>query len=628
MADADLMIPMSPAERRILDEVGLGEIVNLGGLPEAGDESRRVRAGFLRALIVGSEPGCAGHEKGVRVQGAWVTGTLDLEGCRVERDIGLFDCRFDGAPLVRSAKLDGLFLNRSQLPGLRADRLETRGGVFLRGAMVRGEARLLGARIGGNLSCSGAVFERLDGVALSADGLDARGGVFLSGATVRGEARLLGARIGRDLSCDDAVFERLDGVALNADQLDAHGSVFLRGATIRGGARLLGARIGGDLALSDVTLDRPNGDALDASGARIGGGLFLRRRSVIRGRLTLIDAEIGRINDDPACWPATGDLDLNRCRYGAFTGPAPTDAVSRLDWLSRQDPARRGADFQPQPYVHLAKVLREMGHEADARRVLIEKEQLQRRAERAALEARQRGARLRLAVETVSDANRAAVDAAVQARHDGLHKNDPRRRLIDAELGKARPRRRIGPAARADVGLVIERLGEARVDPALAARAPLAGLWWLLLYRRIVDALMGAVIGYGHHPARAVLWALPFVVSGWLVYGWAYAHGAMQPGAALWLRSAEWRDCAGVIDRAQCFLHKPDAAAHPRMNALAYSVDVFLPVFDLDQQAHWRPAAEAPGGWWVRAFQWGQITAGWALSLLAIAGFSGIVKKD
>lgn len=31
---------------------------------------------------------------------------------------------------------------------------------------------------------------------------------------------------------------------------------------------------------------------------------------------------------------------------------------------------------------------------------------------------------------------------------------------------------------------------------------------------------------------------------------------------------------------------------------------------------------------WARRFLWLQIIAGWALSLLAVAGFSGLIKSD
>ena len=115
--------------------------------------------------------------------------------------------------------------------------------------------------------------------------------------------------------------------------------------------------------------------------ARIDGAFFLRQGASILGTLDLTATEIGAIDDEEACWPQKGDLLLNRCRYGAFIG-GPIDAASRLRWLERQGSKRWEEDFWPQPYEQLATLLREMGHDEEARTVLIVKERLQRRARR------------------------------------------------------------------------------------------------------------------------------------------------------------------------------------------------------------------------------------------------------
>ena len=73
---------------------------------------------------------------------------LDLAGCEIARNLAFFACRFADPPLLRDARLQNLYLNVSVLPGLNANRLQTRGGVFLRSAEVTGEVRLLGAWIG------------------------------------------------------------------------------------------------------------------------------------------------------------------------------------------------------------------------------------------------------------------------------------------------------------------------------------------------------------------------------------------------------------------------------------------------------------------------------------------------
>ncbi len=90
--------------------------------------SERCAPNFLRYLILGSD-GYRSHEKGLRLSGAWITGILDLEGCRIPRDIGLKDCHFEASPVLRSAIIDNLFLDGSVLPGLQADRPSKRAAA-------------------------------------------------------------------------------------------------------------------------------------------------------------------------------------------------------------------------------------------------------------------------------------------------------------------------------------------------------------------------------------------------------------------------------------------------------------------------------------------------------------------
>jgi hypothetical protein len=230
------------------------------------------------------------------------------------------------------------------------------------------------------LDCNNATFETPNGYALSADGLEARGYVFLREVTVRGQARFLGARLRNDLDCDQALFEATEGAALEAHGLAAEGSIFLRGATVQGEARFLSVHIGRYFYCDGATFEGAGRQGLNLDGANISGTLYIRNQAHVSGILDLSSATLGNLNDDPLCWPVVGNLFLDRCQYGAFTG-GPVDAAKRLDWLARQNPARRGVDFWPQPYQQLAKVLHEMGHEDEAKTVLIEKEHRLRAAE-------------------------------------------------------------------------------------------------------------------------------------------------------------------------------------------------------------------------------------------------------
>lgn len=90
------------------------------------------------------------------------------------------------------------------------------------------------------------------------------------------------------------------------------------------------------------------------------------------GTVCFAYASAGELCDDLSSWPdQEGALIIDGFSYGGLSGPkTPTHADSRLKWLSHMDKSR----FIPQPYEHLAKVLKEMGYTVDARKVLIAKQ--------------------------------------------------------------------------------------------------------------------------------------------------------------------------------------------------------------------------------------------------------------
>jgi hypothetical protein len=528
-------------------------------VPDTAIPEVTLRASLVRELALGKVDGVPLPETGLQVAGAWIAGDgpegaetrgLDLEGCSLPGDLALFESRFPDQVLLRGARVQSVFLNDSHLlAGLGADRLRAEGGVFLRGVKATGKVRLLGARLGGNLDCDGATFTAQGGDTLIADGLQAEGGVFLRGVRATGAVRLPGARVGGGLSCEGAIFTAQGGHALIADGLQAEGGVFLRGVRATGAVRLPGARVGGDLSCEGAIFTAQGGHALNLNSATITSALFLRGDASVKGLFDLAAAEIGRICDDPACWPGPGDLILERCRYGAFTGnDAPVDAASRIRWLALQDPAQYGHEFWPQPYEECARVLRESGHSGAARAVLIEKERLQRAAKRA--------------------------------------------RVWENNIV---------------LGWV---------------EYPLRLLW---------DTLIRYTIRYGRQPMWAFAWLAGLWLLGTVVFSQAQAVGALKPNDPKIQIEPIWKDCHASPDHPTqyaCFMDKALVTGYPSFNALVYSADTLIPVISFEMQAYWLPDDRTPYGAFARVFLWFQIIAGWGLTLLAVAGFSGLVKQD
>ena len=262
-------------------EAGDGLILGDGELPSEGDENRRIRAGIIRYLLLGGCEELRCHEKGVQLMGAWVPDLLDLEGCDSDNAMYISNSRFSAPPMLRGARLRGVYLDGSHCPGISADRLRLRESLHLR-----------------------------------------------RGFHASGEVRLLGAEIGGDLDCEEGTF-RNEG-----------------------------------------------GDALDVSDSHITGGIIWRGGASAVGRVELSGASGAHLNDDWGDWPEVpGSLSLNGFTYGTIDGHGAVDAETRLKWLALDDVSR---GFRPQPYQHLAKVLREMGHTEDARKVMVAKERLQR----------------------------------------------------------------------------------------------------------------------------------------------------------------------------------------------------------------------------------------------------------
>jgi len=414
-----------PAESQLRDAARLGETAIIGSeRPTKRSPENEIRAAFLRFLALGGDENAPVHEQGVRGLGAWISGVFDVTACDIPGNFVVGNSHFAETPVLRDAHFHGsLNLIGSQLPGLSADRLITDGSIFFRnGFSSSGEVRLLGAHIAGNVTCNKGNFNNPNGYALNADGANIQGDVFLNERfQAQGEVRLLGAFIGGDLECSKGSFTNPDGDALSADRATIEGNInFDENFQAQGEVRLLGAHIGGDLACRKGSFTNPDGDALSADratiegniyfdegfqaqgavrliGAQIAGNLncnggsfshakgaaFVAERISVTGNfvfrslrkpvtgINLNGAEVGTLVDDEPSWGS--GLALDGFVYHRLGGNAPCDAATRIAWLNKQrdDHCSTPNSFKPQPWKQLIRTLRKTGHEEAARQVAI-----------------------------------------------------------------------------------------------------------------------------------------------------------------------------------------------------------------------------------------------------------------
>ena len=429
----DKLKPLKTAEVRLLDAAQDGKPLGLTvddegeprrpDLPEDCNDSNTIRAEVIEWLCTNKEARELVSHNGLLVAGIKITGRLGLSFADIPFPLGFFDSVLDDDIYLQHARVKLLNLGGSRTKAISADGVKVKGDIFLDyGFLAQGEVRLLGADIGGNLNCDGGSFENKSGYALSADGVKVKGNVFLrkefnatgevcfvgadiggnlfctggkfindggnalyadgikvkgdvfldEGFLAHGEVRLLGADIDGDLLCTGGIFENKGGYALNADRLKVKGSVFLdKEFHAHGEVRLLSADIGGQLSCRDGSFENKSGYALCAESMRVDGTFIWETKQRPIGSIDLMHARIGQLTDNKESWPESGKLLIDGFEYEAL-GPdaTPKTAEERLEWIRLQEPR----PFKPQPYEQLAKVLRNMGHESDARKVLIAKQ--------------------------------------------------------------------------------------------------------------------------------------------------------------------------------------------------------------------------------------------------------------
>lgn len=318
---------LTEAERRLIDAVRAGEDCELSTTrPEVASDANTIRAGLLALLITGGADGDDLGHHGVNLSGAYVKGQLRLTHQVAVGVTWLLACSFAESIDLRQAKFSLLSLNDCHLPGLSAQGAEVTADLLLRGISATRPVNLKGAQVGGQLDLKAA---RLDGN---------------------------GRR------------------ALNAQSIVIAESLFITDCKIKGTIYLAGARIGGQLACMNSTLDGKGVGAFDAQAATVGASLIWRNVTIKSGAVSLAGAHSKDLFDDVGNWPMGEDqLIIVSFTYDRLFGrDTSARAIDRLPWLAAG--STNFGKFSPQPYTQLAKVLREMGHDREARLVLQERE--------------------------------------------------------------------------------------------------------------------------------------------------------------------------------------------------------------------------------------------------------------
>ena len=576
-----------PAELRLIQACREGDDTIFSmERPEKGSADNTIRAGLIRALLLGTGD-CTPPARGLWIEGAWITGKLDLQGEALPVPLVLRDCT-----------LPALHLTGTHLPKLDAQRLQCNGPLHLRaGFQATGLVDLTGATIDGQLDCAGGKF-LAKGLALNCDTMSVGAAVFLrTGFEAQGEVKLVGAKIGGQLDCDRGKFLAAI-MALNCNGISVGASVFLRNEfEAHGKVNLVRAKIDGQMACNRGKF-LAEGIALHCDATIVGADVFLQDEFEARGRINLnraeiagnlvlssatlttgldaqgmrvraqfvwadiegdgievdlIDAKVGTLVDSPGSWTSVKRLRLSSFRYDRIE--SKMDVQERLDWLTKHDASVR--PFTPQPYVQLANVLRRQGMISAVNTVMIKREDLQRDAD---------------------------MKQAVQGNE-----------------------------------------------------------WWglfalVMLLRPFLSLPFKWMFGYGHQPSRVLFWIAVILGITICCAQQIHIHGQFAPTSSVVLTSQDWLDSFPTeplhpdspLWRTQmdAWAQTTSGRDYTSFSAFLYALDLFIPLDALGQEKNWAPSAER-GGWgdWGHRLRWLVQMAGWVITAIGAAVLTGLIGR-
>ena len=374
----------------------LSRFPNKHGSPRAYDDFRAIGEVRLLSARISRDLDCSGgrfeNAGGVALavdrgevrgevrfaSGFHATGEVRLWRTRIGSDLtcldGSFENPMDCRPRDDSGDPRGQdSAEHSGEPGdyaLRADGAEIKGSVNLsNGFRSKGVVYFVGARIDGDLNCSGGTFDNVGGDALAADSAMIGGSIRLdSGFLSNGLVGLLGAKISGQLNCSGGRFNNPKSRSLGADGAHIQGNVNLAdGFHATGEVRFLTAQIDGQMNCTGGRFQNQMGTALTIQECTL-NSLWLRDLDLgSRGDIVLAGSRVNLLSDDPELSSREDvNLLLNGFLYEHFAPDAPQDVKSRLRWLRRQSPG-----YHPQTFEQLAAAFRRSGQFQEAREVDI-----------------------------------------------------------------------------------------------------------------------------------------------------------------------------------------------------------------------------------------------------------------
>jgi uncharacterized protein YjbI with pentapeptide repeats len=246
-------------------------------------QDRAISSSFLETILLHEPYRSALPRQGVRIRGAWLRDTLDLENAvldrvwwldksRVECDVKLNSLRsscgisFEGSVFTGAVDLSLSQIGQLNLDGARCsgeldmNQIEVNGSLLMRKAEFRSGINFIAAKVKGLLQMDGA---RCSGE-LDMNQIEVNGGLLMRKAEFRSGIDLIAANVKGHLQMDGA---RLLGGELQMGRIKIDGDLCIRSkeADLKS-VSMNGVQVGGQLDLSNANIGELKMYSLDVNG--------------------------------------------------------------------------------------------------------------------------------------------------------------------------------------------------------------------------------------------------------------------------------------------------------------------------------------------------------------------------
>lgn len=599
--------------------------------------------------------------------------SVDFSGVQVDGNIYIRDSIFDGknSLSIEAAQIGGnLICQNTQFKStegfaIHGERAVIKGSIRLCGGFTTASPVLLSnTQIGSFLDCTGAVFNRnQDNRALMCEGAEIRGSVILSNISAKGSVSLSATQIGSELVCQNSKFYGDGTNALRCDNAVIEGTVFLdSGFEAFDTVRLINAQIG-ELACSQAKFvsNRNSTFALLCDGLEVKHNVFFNDGFKAIGTVRLVGAKIG------------GNLE---CR-GDFNGNG--ESALECDSLVVDGILFKG-NFSFVGEVSLKRVKIGVGLECSGGTGTFSNGTSEYALNAEGMEIanmfhfsniKLTNGKVSLAYAKVgtliddSDSwskGQLILDGFVYERFGGEETpTDAKTRI--AWLNKQIPahlndKKEFKPQPWQQLQKVLREMGHLED----ARQVAIAFEKQLLKAKRIrhciLHRLFGLFIGYGYRPFR--LFIIMMIV--WLLCGGIYwcaalygdeGHGVFSPSNPLVFQNSDYAVCVPnsyesthieipyrpIQGAGNWYLCEKLREEYTGFSPIVYSLDLILPLVDLQQERDWSPMIPTPNKnpfcefgahtlkHITRLVMWFEILFGWVASLLLVAVVSGLTKR-